>query len=66
MEVTEMTDCGRRLRQTAGQHQEYAPGQDPGRCDIFSIKEYRRKEFQLVSVDTLLNWTDIWNDSTHV
>ena len=34
------------------------------RCDIFSIKElwiqeaYRKKEFQLVSVDTLLNWAD--------
>ena len=43
-----------------------------GKVRHLSIKElwiqeaYRKKEFQLVSVDTLLNWADIWNESTHV
>ena len=48
----------------AVQHEEKAPGQGPGKVRHFSIKElwiqeaYRKKEFQLVSVDTLLNWAD--------
>ena len=43
-----------------------------GKVRHISIKElwiqesYRKKEFQLVSVDTLLNWAEHWNESTHV
>ena len=43
-----------------------------GKLRHLSIKELwiqaacRRKEFQLVSVDTLLNWADIGTQSTHV
>ena len=53
------------MHKTAVRHEEYAPGRDPGRCDIFRSKKlwiqasYRKKDFQLVSVDTLLNWADI-------
>ena len=52
------------MHQTTVRHEEYALGQDPGRCDIFQSKScgYKNRiarKFQLVSVDTLLNWADI-------
>ena len=52
------------MHQTAVQHEDYAPGRC-GKVRHLSIKElwiqeaYRKREFQLVSVDTLLNWADI-------
>ena len=45
--------------------EESARERDRERCDTFSVKELwiqeanRKKEFQLVSVDMLLNWADI-------